>query len=322
MSAAEQPPWDEGPFQPEAVTVRVPAKINLSLSVGPLRPDGYHELVTVFHAVSLYDEVVARSARGISLSVEPLRRDSDVEQVPADERNLAWQAAALLAEQCGVEPNVRLTIRKDIPVAGGMAGGSADAAATLVACDSLWGTGLRRDELHDLAAQLGSDVPFALHGGTAIGTGRGEHISPVLAATGLEWVIAVLDAGLSTPKIFEACDEQRRRANVEAPSPGVHPDLMAALRSRDTVAIGAALYNDLQPAAIEVLPEIGELLEIGRAAGACGTLVSGSGPTTVYLVDGPVAAANVEAELRASGHCRAVRRARGPVPGANIVNVR
>jgi 4-diphosphocytidyl-2-C-methyl-D-erythritol kinase len=322
VSAAEQPPWDEGPFQPEAVTVRVPAKINLSLSVGPLRPDGYHELVTVFHAVSLYDEVVARSARGVSLSVEPLRRDSDVQQVPADERNLAWQAAALLAEQCGVEPNVRLTIRKDIPVAGGMAGGSADAAATLVACDSLWGTGLRRDELHDLAAQLGSDVPFALHGGTAIGTGRGEHISPVLAATGLEWVIAVLDAGLSTPKIFEACDAQRRRANVQAPSPGVHPDLMAALRSRDTAAIGRALYNDLQPAAVEVLPEIGELLEIGKAAGASGSLVSGSGPTTVFLVEGPVSAANVEAELRASGHCRAVRRARGPVPGANIVNVR
>jgi 4-diphosphocytidyl-2-C-methyl-D-erythritol kinase len=322
LSAAEQPPWDEGPFQPEVVTVRVPAKINLSLSVGPLRPDGYHELVTVFHAVSLYDEVIARSARGISLSVEPLRRDSDVDAVPADERNLAWQAAALLAEQCGVEPNVRLTIRKDIPVAGGMAGGSADAAATLVACDSLWGTGLRRDELHDLAAQLGSDVPFALHGGTAIGTGRGEHISPVLAATGLEWVIAVLDAGLSTPKIFEACDLQRRRAGVEAPSPGVHPDLMTALRSRDTAAIGRALYNDLQPAAVEVLPEIGELLALGGGAGACGTLVSGSGPTTVFLVDSPVAAANVEAELRSSGRCRAVRRARGPVPGANIVNVR
>ena len=322
MSAAEQPPWDEGPFQPEVVTVRVPAKINLSLSVGPLRPDGYHELVTVFHAVSLYDEVIARSARGISLSVEPLRRDSDVDAVPADERNLAWQAAALLAEQCGVEPNVRLTIRKDIPVAGGMAGGSADAAATLVACDSLWGTGLRRDELHDLAAQLGSDVPFALHGGTAIGTGRGEHISPVLASTGLEWVIAVLDAGLSTPKIFEACDMQRRRANVEAPAPSVHPDLMTALRSRDTAAIGLALYNDLQPAAVEVLPEIGELLALGRAAGACGSLVSGSGPTTVFLVDTPLAAANVEAELRASGRCRAVRRARGPVPGANIVNVR
>ena len=322
MSAAEQPPWDEGPFQPEAVTVRVPAKINLSLSVGPLRPDGYHELVTVFHAVSLYDEVIARSARGISLSVEPLRRDSDVDAVPADERNLAWQAAALLAEQCGVEPNVRLTIRKDIPVAGGMAGGSADAAATLVACDSLWGTGLRRDELHDLAAQLGSDVPFALHGGTAIGTGRGEHISPVLASTGLEWVIAVLDAGLSTPKIFEACDMQRRRAGVEAPAPSVHPDLMTALRSRDTAAIGRALYNDLQPASVEVLPEIGELLTLGMAAGACGSLVSGSGPTTVFLVDSPLAAANVEAELRASGGCRAVRRARGPVPGANIVNVR
>ena len=320
MTAVEE--WDETPFSPEAVTVRVPAKINLSLSVGPLRPDGYHELVTVFHAVSLYDEVVARSARGLSLSVEPLRRDSDVSAVPTDSTNLAWRAASLLAEQCGVEPNVRLTIRKDIPVAGGMAGGSADAAAALVACDALWGTGLRRDELHDLAAQLGSDVPFALHGGTAIGTGRGEHISPVLASTGLEWVIAVLDAGLSTPKIFEACDARRRRAGVQAPAPGVHPDLMAALRSRDTAAIGAALYNDLQSAAVETLPEIGELLALGRAAGACGALVSGSGPTTVYLVDSPVAALNVEAELKNSGRCRAVRRARGPVPGANIAHVR
>lgn len=320
MTALED--WDDGPFRPEAVTVRVPAKINLSLSVGPLRPDGYHELVTVFHAVSLYDEVIARAARGLSLTVEPLRRDSDVSGVPEDERNLAWQAALLLAEHAHVEPDVRLTIRKDIPVAGGMAGGSADAAATLVACDRLWGTGLPRDELHDLAARLGSDVPFALHGGTAIGTGRGEHISPVLAAAGLQWVIAVLDAGLSTPKVFEACDLQRRRDSLEIPEPGVHQDLMATLRSGDAGRIGPALYNDLQAAAIELLPEIGELLEAGRAAGAAGALVSGSGPTTVFLVDGPVSAGEVEERLRSSGLCRVVRRARGPVPGAQVSNVR
>ncbi|HEV2343320.1 MAG TPA: 4-(cytidine 5'-diphospho)-2-C-methyl-D-erythritol kinase [Actinocrinis sp.] len=320
MTALED--WDDGPFRPEAVTVRVPAKINLSLSVGPLRPDGYHELVTVFHAVSLYDEVIARAARGLSLTVDPLRRDSDVSGVPEDERNLAWQAALLLAEHARVEPDVRLTIRKDIPVAGGMAGGSADAAATLVACDRLWGTGLPRDELHELAARLGSDVPFALHGGTAIGTGRGEHISPVLAAAGLQWVIAVLDAGLSTPKVFETCDMQRRRDSLPIPEPDVHPDLMTTLRSGDAERIGAALYNDLQPAAIELLPEIGELLETGRAAGAAGALVSGSGPTTVFLVDGPVSAGEVEERLRTSGLCRTVRRARGPVSGTQVSNVR
>jgi 4-diphosphocytidyl-2-C-methyl-D-erythritol kinase len=314
--------WDEGPFRPEAVTVRVPAKINLSLAVGPLRADGYHELVTVFHAVSLYDEVVARASRGLSLTVEPLRRDSDATGVPEDERNLAWQAALLLAELVGVEPDVRLSVRKDIPVAGGMAGGSADAAATLVACDRLWGIGLRRDELHALAARLGSDVPFALHGGTAIGTGRGEHITPVLAAAGLEWVIAVLDGGLSTPKVFEACDLLRHREGHSIPAPADHPDLMSTLRSGDADLIGAALYNDLQPAAIELLPEIGELLSLGKSAGASGVLVSGSGPTTVFLVDGPVSAAEVEERLRASKLCRAVRRARGPVPGAHVSNVR
>lgn len=320
MTALED--WDEGPFRPESVTVRVPAKINLSLSVGPLRPDGYHELVTVYHAVSLYDEVVARASRGLSLTVEPLRRDSDVSGVPEDEGNLAWQAALLLAEHAQVDPDVRLTIRKDIPVAGGMAGGSADAAAALVACDRLWDTGLPRQELHDLAARLGSDVPFALHGGTALGTGRGEHVTPVLAASGLEWVIAVLDNGLSTPKVFEACDALRARGGSAVEAPAVHADLMTTLRSGNAGLIGAALYNDLQPAAIELLPEIGDLLELGRSAGAAGALVSGSGPTTVFLVDGPVSAAEVEDRLRAGGLCRVVRRARGPVPGAHVSNVR
>ena len=320
MTALED--WDEGPFQAEAVTVRVPAKINLSLSVGPLREDGYHELVTVFHAVSLYDEVTARADRRLSLSVEPLRHDSDIAGVPDDERNLAWQAAVLLAEHTGINPEVRLTIRKDIPVAGGMAGGSADAAAALVACDALWDTRLTRDELGELAAKLGSDVPFALHGGTAIGTGRGERISPVLAATGLDWVIAVLPDGLSTPQVFEACDLLRRKSADPIPEPGVHSELMSALRTRNAGLVGAALYNDLQPASIELLPKIGEVLALGSAAGAAGSLVSGSGPTTVFLVDSPLAAADVEEALRTSGLCRTVRRARGPVTGANVINIR
>jgi 4-diphosphocytidyl-2-C-methyl-D-erythritol kinase len=314
--------WDEGPFQAEAVTVRVPAKINLSLSVGPLREDGYHELVTVFHAVSLYDEVTARADRGLSLKVEPLRHDSDVSGVPDDETNLAWQAAVLLAEHAGIEPEVRLTIRKDIPVAGGMAGGSADAAAALVACDALWDTRLTRDELGELAAKLGSDVPFALHGGTAIGTGRGERISPVLAATGLDWVIAVLPDGLSTPRVFEACDLLRLKSADPVTEPGVHSELMSALRTRNTALVGAALYNDLQAASVELLPKIGEVLALGAAAGAVGSLVSGSGPTTVFLVDNPLAAADVEEALRTSGHCRTVRRARGPVTGAGVINIR
>ena len=169
-----------------SVTVRVPGKVNLFLGVGDRRPDGYHELATVFHAVSLYDDVTVRTSDLLSLNV----LGEGAHEVPADERNLAWKAAELMAEHVGRVPDVEITIDKSIPVAGGMAGGSADAAAVLVGMNMLWELGVPRRDLHAMAAELGSDVPFALHGGTALGTGRGEELATVLARNTFHWVLA------------------------------------------------------------------------------------------------------------------------------------
>ncbi len=190
---------------PPPVTVRVPAKINLHLEVGGLRDDGFHDLVTVFHAVSLFDEV------SVAVNTEPAIavHGEGVTEVPADETNLAWRAVQLLAERADRDPDVALVLRKGIPVAGGMAGGSADAAAALVGLSALWKLDLSRDELSGLAAELGSDVTFALHGGTALGTGRGEQIVPVLSRHTQHWVIALHRGGLSTPAVFGELDRLR-----------------------------------------------------------------------------------------------------------------
>ena len=212
---------------PEPVTVRVPAKVNLHLSVGPARKDGYHELVTVFHAISLYDELTATPARDLSIGIS----GEGADELSPGEDNLAWKAAVLLAERAGVPPAVRLDLVKGIPVAGGLAGGSADAAATLVACDALWGAGLDRAELLELAAELGSDVAFALTGGTALGTGRGERLTPVLAAGRWHWVLAVAGEGLSTPDVYGELD--RLRASTEQPVAGAPDRLINALRVHD-----------------------------------------------------------------------------------------
>jgi 4-diphosphocytidyl-2-C-methyl-D-erythritol kinase len=295
------------------VTVRVPAKVNLALGVGAPRADGYHDLVTVFHAVSLYDEVIAEDADWLSLRVE----GDPHGLVPEDSDNLAWQAAARLATYTGVEPRVLLTIRKDIPVAGGMAGGSADAAATLVACDALWRTGCTREQLHKVAATLGSDVPFLLHGGTAIGTGRGEQLSPVLTRGEFHWVFALADGGLSTPEVYKTCD--RLRAGGPVPRLSVDPGLMAALRAGDPHALAGALRNDLQPAAISLRPSLRNTLRAGEEAGALAGIVSGSGPTCAFLAADAEAALDLAVALSASGTCRSVRRAHGPVPGAHVV---
>ncbi len=193
-----------------SVTVRVPGKVNLYLAVGDRRDDGYHELTTVFHAVSLLDEITVRNADVLSLEMS----GEGVESLPTDERNLAWRAAELLAEHVGRAPDVAISIEKSIPVAGGMAGGSADAAAVLVAMNTLWELGVPRRDLHALAAQLGSDVPFALHGGTALGTGRGEELATVLARNTFHWVLAFADGGLSTPAVFGEIDRLRETAGA------------------------------------------------------------------------------------------------------------
>lgn len=297
----------------DEVIARAPAKINLALGVGPLRADGFHELATVFHAVSLLDEVTVSLDDRTTVTVE----GTEAAGVPCDESNLAVRAALLLAARTGIGDGARIRIRKGIPVAGGMAGGSADAAATLVACDALWRTGLTREELGDVAAELGSDVPFSLFGGTAIGTGRGERLTPALARGEYHWVVALADHGLRTPDVFAQLDRMRRGRPVADPE--VPARLMHALRTGDAAGLAGCLSNDLQPAACALAPGLRRTLDVGQDAGALAGLVSGSGPTVVFLVTGAEQALDVAVALTAAGGVRDVRRVHGPVPGARLV---
>lgn len=297
------------------VTVRSPAKINLGMSVGPSTLAGYHSVATVYQAISLYDEIKARDSDDGDFSVKVTGEGADV--VPLDETNLAVRAARLLAKTCDVEAGVALSIHKTIAVAGGLAGGSADAAGALLACDALWGTGASRDDLLDLAAQLGSDVPFCLSGGLAIGTDRGDVLSPVLARGGYEWVLAYADTGLSTASVYDELD--RLRADDEVGDPEVAGPLLAALRSGDPYAVGPALHNDLAHAALRLKPSLRRTLALGEEYGALGSLVTGSGPTCIFLASDDDHALDLAVALSGSGLCRTVQRARGPVPGARLV---
>jgi 4-diphosphocytidyl-2-C-methyl-D-erythritol kinase len=294
------------------VRVKVPAKINLHLGVGPLRDDGYHELHTVYHAVSLFDEVTARAGDALTLTMQ----GEGVGELSLDEDNLVIRAARALALVAKVEPKARLHLRKSIPLAAGLAGGSADAAAALVACDALWGTGMGRAELAKIAETLGSDVPFLLFGGTALGTGRGESVSPVLARPSKwTWVLAFAEGGLSTPDVYGELD--RLRAAGSAPAPISSTDaLLAALRQKDPAVLGAALGNDLEAAAVSMQPALSSTLDAGRKAGAHAALVSGSGPTCVFLASDEIHGAEIAAAVEP--HARAVHVAYGPVPGARV----
>jgi len=301
---------------PTSVIVRVPAKVNLQLSVGPLRDDGYHELATVFHAVSLSDEVKATYAEpgaGITLTIS----GEGADHLPVDESNLAYRAAMLLAAHAGIDADVTMHLNKGIPVAGGMAGGSADAAGALVACDALWRLGTHRDALMDLAAELGSDVPFALHGGTAVGTGRGEKLMSALARGSFHWVFALADGGLSTPAVYGECD--RLREGTDVPDPHVSDLLMQGLRAGDAVILGKALSNDLQAAAIALRPSLAQVLDTGDDLGALGGIVSGSGPTCAFLARDHEHALDIAVGLTSAGVCRTVKTATSPAHGAKVV---
>ncbi|MEU4652722.1 4-(cytidine 5'-diphospho)-2-C-methyl-D-erythritol kinase [Streptomyces sp. NPDC023723] len=296
-----------------SVTVRVPAKVNVQLAVGPARPDGFHDLANVFLAVGLYDEVTASPAETLRITCAGPGAD----QVPLDRTNLAARAALALAERHGRAPGVHLHIDKDIPVAGGMAGGSADGAAALVACDALWGTGASRAELLDICAELGSDVPFSLVGGAALGTGRGERLTELKVGGTFHWVFAMADRGLSTPAVFREFD--RLGAGADIPDPVASQAVLDALAAGDPGALAVAVSNDLQPAALSLFPELADTLAAGRAAGALAALVSGSGPTTAFLAGDADAAAVVAGVLRASGTCGTVRVAEGAAVGAVVV---
>ena len=297
------------------VTVRAPAKINLHLGVGAPREDGFHPLVTVYQAVGLYDDVTARIAADWSVGVSvPDWMDDDA--VPLSGDNIVDRVASLLAAHHGVEPPGEVHIAKAIPVAGGMAGGSADAAAALVALDRLWGLGTTDDDLLALAAQLGSDVPFSLLGGTALGVGRGELVTPVDDRGTWWWVVVPSDTGLSTPEVYRHFD----RMFPDAPSQPVPADaLLEAIATGDTWALADALHNDLEAAAIDLRPELGRLIERGEEAGALRGLVSGSGPTCVFLCGSADHARSLAADLSGAGH-PVVLAANGPVSGAHLVS--
>lgn len=306
------PPAETAP----AVLARAPGKVNLHLSVGAPRRDGYHELATVFLAVSIYDELTARPAErgaGVALSIS----GTDTTDVPADEQNLAWRAAQLLAAHAGRAPDVILELTKHIPVAAGLAGGSADAAAALVACDRLWDTRLPRRDLLALAAELGSDVAFCLSGGLALGTGRGERLTPVLAAGEWHLVLAVAEGGLSTPAVYAELDRLRAGERPKARMPDA---LINALRARDLPGVAGLVGNDLQRAALSLRPTLRLTLREGADLGAEAGLVSGSGPTCAFLVASAGAAVRLAASLSAAGVCRTVRIAHGPVPGARLAH--
>ncbi|CAM5664520.1 4-diphosphocytidyl-2-C-methyl-D-erythritol kinase OS=Streptomyces alboniger OX=132473 GN=ispE PE=3 SV=1 [Streptomyces alboniger] len=294
-----------------SVTVRVPAKVNVQLAVGAARPDGFHDLANVFLAVGLYDEVTVAPADEPRVTCEGPGSD----QVPLDGTNLAARAAALLAARHGISGSVHIHIAKDIPVAGGMAGGSADAAGALVACDALWGTKATERELLELCAELGSDVPFSLVGGAALGTGRGERLAPLDVGGTFHWVFAVADGGLSTPAVYREFD----RLTPAAPAPEASPALLEALRKGDVEALAATVTNDLQPAALSLFPQLSATLAAGTAAGALAALVSGSGPTTAFLTADAASARTVADALIASGTCRTARTAEAPAPGATLL---
>lgn len=296
-----------------SVTVRVPAKVNVQLAVGAARADGYHDLANVFLAVGLYDEVTVTPAEELRVTCE----GPDAGQVPLDRTNLAARAAIALAERRGIEPDVHIHIAKDIPVAGGMAGGSADGAGALLACNTLWGTGASRAELLAICAELGSDVPFSLVGGAALGIGRGEQLTALEVGGTFHWVFAMAERGLSTPAVFREFD--RLAEGREIPEPVASAELLQALAKGDVEALASAVSNDLQPAALSLFPELAETLATGRGAGALAVLVSGSGPTTAFLARDAESAEKVAAALRASGTCRSVRTAAGPVPGATVL---
>ena len=314
-----------------SVTVRVPAKINLQLAVGPLRPDGYHGLVTVFHAVSLFDDVTVATAETDTIAVT----GEGAGLVPEDGDNLALRAIRALrqalprrgasalgayrpADAVAGAGGVAVTIAKRIPVAGGMAGGSADAAAALVACNELWGAGLSQQELCAIAGEVGSDAAFPVLGGTAVGRGRGEQLAPAVASpVAFHWVLAFAGGHLSTPAVFRALDKQR--AGREVPEPELSNELMTALRTGHIENLGAALTNDLQEPAIALFPALRKTLDAGLEAGAVGALVSGSGPTCYFLARDAAHAADLAAGISGAGVCRSVTSATGPAPGASVV---
>ena len=298
------------------VVTRVPGKVNLQLSVGPLGDDGFHEVSTVFQAISLFDDVTVTEGKpGAGTSI--LVSGQTANGVPADASNLAIRAAQLMMKEFDLSKDLEIKLKKEIPVAGGMAGGSADAAGVIFGLDSLYELGLAKDEMEKIASQIGSDVPFSISGGVAIGTGRGDQITTALSKGSYTWVLALSSQGLSTPAVYQECD--RLREGLSIASPQVSEPLMQALRAGDSKALGKSLLNDLQAAACSLRPALRLVLDVGIDYGALGGIVSGSGPTVAFLVSDEEHAMDLTVALSASGVVSSIARAVGPAHGARII---
>jgi 4-diphosphocytidyl-2-C-methyl-D-erythritol kinase len=282
--------------------------------VGPLQRDGYHPVATVFQAVSIFDDVkIALSDKSV-ITIHSAKSD---ERLPLDNNNLAFKAAQLMAKKFDISDGIEITLNKEIPIAGGMAGGSADAGATIVGIDALFSLGLKRNEMEKIGSELGADIPFTISGGTAIGTGRGDQITPVLSRGSYSWVLALSSSGLSTPAVYNECD--RLREGLQVAPPHISDSLLHALSAGDAVALGKALSNDLQPAACSLKPALRLILDVGLDYGALGGLVSGSGPTVAFLAENEDHALDLVVALTSSGVVGNVVRASGPVPGARVI---
>ncbi len=296
------------------VTASAPGKFNLYLGVGPLRSDGFHDLATVFQAVSLRETVTVTAEPTLSCGFDgPL----DVSEIPLGGTNLVMRAAQAIADATGFSGGAHIAVDKRVPIAGGMGGGSADAAAALVAINELWGTGLADSDLLSIAATLGSDVPFAFTGGTALGLGRGDELQVVTDSAVFHWVLVMSDRGLSTPAVYRRLDEIRESRSPggarTATDPAVPAELWDALRDGDPVRLAALVHNDLQEAAVSLQPELADTLEWGERQGALRGIVSGSGPTTAFLVSDAEAATSLASAFTAEG--RRALPVWSPVPG-------
>ncbi|MGO1545123.1 MAG: 4-(cytidine 5'-diphospho)-2-C-methyl-D-erythritol kinase [Gulosibacter sp.] len=299
----------------DRVVARAPGKVNLTLAVGDLAADGFHPIATTYMALDLYEDVEATAASGLSLRYA--EGSVDATGLDIGETNLAIRAARLLADATGHPANAALRITKRVPIAGGMGGGSADAAATLVACDQLWGTRLTREDLCALAAKLGSDVPFALLGGVAVGTGHGDELTSALTEGRFEWVLRFSEDGMSTPETYRALDRHRAQFAADlgpTAEPEVPEHVLHCLRSGDVMGLAGLLVNDLQAPALRLRPDLAEVLEYGETHGALAGVVSGSGPTLAFLCADTDAADVFAKRMAAEGHD--VLRASGPAAGA------
>ncbi|MDO5492921.1 MAG: 4-(cytidine 5'-diphospho)-2-C-methyl-D-erythritol kinase [Nesterenkonia sp.] len=317
------------------VTAVAPGKVNMGLRVGPPREDGYHSVATLYLAVSLHEEVTASprddGAVTVTLSERSAFRETEFRDrdsgevvavpVPVDEQNLAHRAATLLRSRLGHTRGVDLTITKNVPIAGGMGGGSADAAATLVACSALWDAGLSKEQLAELGAELGADVPFAILGGAAVGQGVGDDLSPLLARGELHLVIVPATTGLSTPEVYGLLDSMREEAGVEAEPPELDQDLIRAVCTGDVETAAMLMANDMQAPAVSMLPVLDDMMDVGMVEGAMQGMVSGSGPTVMFLARDAEAAAALAARLEERTSAWAIPVS-GPAQGARLLTHR